>query len=174
MLGLKRKTVKLFLYTPEWTKSFKKEKKGLQNILGDVAVDIQHFGSTAIPSLPAKPIIDILIAVSNLKNIDEFMTPLKKLGYEYRRDAGVPGRLFFAKRSKTKITHHLHFVKINSRSWKDNLLFRDYLQKHKKVTNEYANLKRELEKKFSSDRESYLLGKEKFIKKVIKEAKISS
>jgi len=173
MIGLKRKTVKLFSCSSEWTRSFKKEKSGLHGVLGDVAADIQHFGSTAISGLPAKPIIDIIIAVSNLKDVNTFMIPLKKLGYEYKEDSGASGRMFFAKRNKRNWTHHLHFVKINSRTWKDNLLFRDYLRKHKKLTREYAELKKELAKKFSTDRGSYLSGKEKFIEKVIKEAKIS-
>ncbi|MDO8559126.1 MAG: GrpB family protein [bacterium] len=171
MLGLKQKTVKLFPYNPEWAKIFKEEKMVLRSVLGRDAIDIQHFGSTAIPGLPAKPIIDILIAVPNLKVAGKFKRILKKLGYEYKGDAGVSGRLFFAKGSKTKTTHHLHFVRINSPSWKDNLLFRNYLQKHKKVARKYADLKRELAKKFPTDRGSYSSGKEKFIESVIKNIK---
>ena len=171
MIGLDRKTVKLFSYSPKWTKNFEKEKKILRDILGDKVIDIQHIGSTAIPELLAKPIIDILIAVSDLKRVKGLIRALKKIDYEYEEDEGGPDRLFFAKGDEAKITHHLHFVRINSRAWKDNLLFRDYLRKHKEIVGKYADLKRELIKKFPKDRESYLSGKVEFIEAVIKKSK---
>ncbi len=177
MLGLKRGKVKLFPYNPKWSEIFKKERKILQKALGKMIIDIQHVGSTAIPNLPAKPIIDMAVAVSDLsgKKVEKYIEPLKELGYEYR---GVERRHtrehLFVKGSEEKRTCHLHMVEFNSKTWKNYLLFRDYLRNHKKVVAEYVELKLELAKKFSDNRKLYTSGKDKFIQGVFKKLKKSS
>lgn len=171
IIGLGRKEVKLIKHNPEWRWIFDRESKKIQKVFGENLLDIQHFGSTAISGMKAKPIIDMIAGVSDFKKIKKFLKPLEKLGYEYRPDAGTNDRLFFRKGGKFKSSYHLHLVKMNSRDWKDNLFFRDYLRENKQTAKEYASLKKELAKKFSNDRESYLSGKTEFIKKMINKGK---
>ena len=149
-----------------------KEKKMLQDALKDVIIDIQHVGSTAIPGLPAKPIIDIAVAVPHLseKAVEKYIEPLRKLGYEYMKEER-PREHLFVKGGEEKRTHYLHMVEFGDEAWKNYLLFRDYLRTHKKAVDEYARLKLELAEQFPNDRGSYTSGKEKFIEEVLGKAK---
>jgi len=172
MLGLKRGKVKLSPYNPKWPEIFKKEKKMLQKALGKMIIDIQHVGSTAVSRIPAKPIIDIAVAVPELsrKEVEKYIEPLKKVGYEYRGE-DRPREHLFVKGGEEKRICHLHMVKFDSKAWKDYLLFRDYLRTHKKVATKYAELKLELAKKFSGNRKLYTANKDNFIQKILKKAK---
>jgi len=172
MLGLKRGKVKLSLYNPKWPEIFKKEKKMLQKALGKMIIDIQHVGSTAVSRIPAKPIIDIAVAVPELsrKEVEKYIEPLKKVGYEYRGE-DRPREHLFVKGGEEKRICHLHMVKFDSKAWKDYLLFRDYLRTHKKVAAKYTKLKLELAKKFSGNRKLYTTSKDNFIQKILKKAK---
>ena len=172
MLGLKRGKVKLSLYNPKWPEIFKKEKKMLQKALGKMIIDIQHVGSTAVSRIPAKPIIDIAVAVPELsrKEVEKYIEPLKKVGYEYRGE-DRPREHLFVKGGEEKRICHLHMVKFDSKAWKDYLLFRDYLRAHKKVATKYTELKLELAKKFSGNRKLYTTSKDNFIQKILKKAK---
>jgi len=171
IIGLQNKKVKLFLYNPAWEELYKKEEKLLRPIVGKYALDIQHTGSTSIPGAKAKPIIDIIIGVKNLKDGEKFIRPLELLGYEYKHNAGIKGRHFFAKGSKTEKTHHIHIVKLGGKLWKDQVIFRDYLRKHKEVVAEYNKLKEGLAKKYENDREKYTAPKDNFIKSILKRIK---
>ncbi len=172
MLGLKRGKVKLSPYNPKWPEIFKKEKKMLQKALGKMIIDIQHVGSTAVSRIPAKPIIDIAVAVPELsrKEVEKYIEPLKKVGYEYRGE-DRPREHLFVKGGEEKRICHLHMVKFDSKAWKDYLLFRDYLRTHKKVAAKYTKLKLELAKKFSGNRKLYTTSKDNFIQKILKKAK---
>jgi len=172
MLGLKRGKVKLSPYNPKWPEIFKKEKKMLQKALGKMIIDIQHVGSTAVSRIPAKPIIDIAVAVPELsrKEVEKYIEPLKKVGYEYRGEDRSREHLF-VKGGEEKRICHLHMVKFDSKAWKDYLLFRDYLRTHKKVAAKYTKLKLELAKKFSGNRKLYTTSKDNFIQKILKKAK---
>ncbi len=145
-LGLKRKKVELTSYKPIWKRLYKKEEKLLLKTLGKDILDIQHIGSTSVPGVKSKPIIDIAVGVKSLKIGKKFIGPLKKMGYEYRGNAGVRGRLFFAKGGRNNRTHYLHVEKLNSKNWKNHIIFRDYLRSHKKAVREYKKLKETLEK----------------------------
>lgn len=168
IIGLKRKKVKLFSYNPAWEKLYKKEAELLRSVIGKYVLDIQHVGSTSIPEVKAKPIIDIAIGVKNLKDGEKCIKPLKQLGYEYKHSAGIKGRHFFAKGSEKNWTHHIHIVKLNGRFWKNYILFRDYLRKHKKAIQEYNELKEKLAKKYKNDRDTYTAQKHSFIQKILK------
>lgn len=171
IIGLKRKKVKLIFYKPIWKKLYKKEEKSLLNAFGEDILDIQHVGSTSIPGVKSKPIIDIAVGIKSLKIGKKFIVPLKKLGYGYKGDAGVKGRLFFAKGNKGNRTHYLHVEKLNCKNWKNHIIFRDYLKKHKKAVKEYNKLKERLAKEFKDDRDQYTAKKEFFIRKIINKAK---
>jgi GrpB-like predicted nucleotidyltransferase (UPF0157 family) len=167
IIGLKRKKVKLISYKPIWKKLYKKEEKLLLNAFGKDILDIQHVGSTSVPGVKSKPIIDIALGIKSLKIGKKFISPLKKLNYEYMGNAGVKGRLFFAKGSRKNRTHYLHVERLNSKNWKNHIIFRDYLRKHKKAVEEYNKLKVKLAKEFKDDRDQYTSKKEFFIKKII-------
>lgn len=175
VIGLQNKKVKLSPHNPVWKKLYKKEEKLLHPIIEKYALDIQHIGSTSIPGSKAKPIIDIAIGVKNLKDGGKFVEPLELLGYEYKHNAGIKGRYFFAKGNKTEKTHHIHIVKLGGKLWKNQIIFRDYLLKHKEVVKEYNELKEGLAEKYKNDREKYTAQKDTFIKgilKIIKNKKI--
>lgn len=170
MIGLKRGEVKLLPYNPKWKESFEKEKRRLQKALGDLVLSIEHVGSTAIPGASAKPIIDIAVVVKSIKSPDKLIKLLEGLGYEYKRDDDVPGRLFFTKGPENKRTHYIHVVKLKGRQWENLILFRDYLLNHKQAGLDYNELKNKLAKSYTLDRKSYTGGKNEFIKAIIKKA----
>ncbi len=170
MIGLQRGIVKLVPYSSEWKRLFAEEERVLRASIGAYVMDIQHVGSTAIPGLEAKPIIDIAVAVRRLEDVEKCIEPLERLGYEYKGDEGHPGRFFFAKGGPSRRTHYVHVVEWNSDSWKNLLLFRDYLRQHKEAAEEYAKLKRELARKSQGNRAFYTPGKAEFIESVLSRA----
>ncbi len=170
IIGLQRKKVKLFSYNPAWKRLYKEEVELLCSAIGKHVLDIQHVGSTSVPGAKAKPIIDIAIGVKNLKNGEKCIKPLKQLGYEYKHGAGIKGRHFFAKGNEKNRTHYVHIAKLNGRFWKNCILFRNYLWKHKRAVKEYNELKEKLAKKYKDDRDTYTAQKDSFIQGIIKRA----
>ena len=170
MIGLRRGTVKLDSYNPKWKVSFEKEKRHIHKSLGDLIVGVEHVGSTAIPGALAKPVIDIAVVVKSIKFPYKLIKLLGTLGYEYKKDDDVPGRLFFIKGSEKRRTHYIHVVKLQGREWKKLILFRNYLLAHNKAIHEYNELKNKLAKQYTLDRKSYTSWKDKFIKAIIKKA----
>ena len=169
MLGLEKGTVRLIPYTDEWGRLFEEEKSRLQAAVGKYVLDIQHVGSTSIPGMGAKPIIDIGIAVKNFEEASECIPPIEQLGYEYKGENGIPRRHFFAKGNPT--THHIHVTEIGSRDWNNQIIFRDYLTQHREIAKAYAELKMGLAQRYPTDRESYLDGKAPFIERVLQLAR---
>ena len=129
-------------YDATWPQLFEQEKPRLRSALGDMAIDIQHFGSTAIPNLAAKPIIDILIGLPLLELEAKQVEALKQIGYEYLGEAGVAGRLAFRKRHPHAF--NLAVVQWRSQLWQDNILLRDYLRVHSQAVHRYEQHKYEL------------------------------
>lgn len=173
MIGLKRGTVKLLPYNKKWAELFEREKRKLNEKLGDLVIDIQHVGSTAIPAVPAKPIIDIAVGVHSTKDVKKLVKPLKELGYKDAGWVGVPGVNFlFTKGPGSRRTHYLHVFKYNGVSWKNDLLFRDYIIKYRGRAKQYVKLKKRLAKSFADDRYKYTAAKAKFITDTIKKAKL--
>lgn len=170
-IGLKRGTVKLKKHSSNWAELFEKEKRILLKKFHNVIIEVSHGGSTAIPTIPAKPIIDMFAVVSSLKDTKTIRKGLEKLGYEYRGEEGVPERILYVKGKPELRTHHLQLVERQSSEWKNHLLIKEYFQKHPKVARKYAELKTKLAKKYPDDRKSYSHGKDAFIKSVIKKAK---
>lgn len=131
-------------YDPEWGSRYEKEKEQLSELLGDVALDIQHIGSTAIPGLSAKPIIDIAVLVKDQEQAESVIRPLEKLGYSFDRNAHqktqFPERHFFRKGTPTQFHLSLGYADKGS-FWKRQTLFRDYLRDHSDVRDEYRAIK---------------------------------
>lgn len=171
MIGLKTGTVKIVPYFPEWKNLFENEKRALRGHLGHLAVDIQHIGSTAIPGLAAKPIIDLAVGVAQIADAEKCIMPLEEMGFSYVGEV-FNGDHFFTKGSEEDITHHLHIVEFNGDHWRNYLSFRDYLRGNQQALHEYGNLKAELATKFPDCRESYTESKSAFIKEIIQKAKV--
>lgn len=169
MIGLEKGVVKLAPYTAEWRRLFEEEKVLLQATIGPHVLDIQHVGSTAIPGMIAKPIIDIGIAVTSFEKASVCIQPIEQLGYDYRGEVGIPRRHYFVKGDPT--THHLHMHELDSCDWQNQVLFRDYLIQRAGLAEEYAALKAQLAQRYSTDREAYLDGKAPFIERVLRLAR---
>ena len=165
MLGLERGTVRLAPYTPEWPRLFEEERRRIEEAVGGHALAVEHVGSTSVPGLPAKPIIDIMLAVRELSEVEHCVAPIERLGYVYKGENGLPERHFFAKGEPR--THHIHLVRIDGDHWRKHLLFRDYLRQHPTLAQEYAALKRRLAEQYHSDRAAYTDAKNPFITRVL-------
>lgn len=174
MIGLARGEVKIEPYKSEWVENFENEKKVIKEKVGKHIKDIQHVGSTSIVGLDSKPIIDIAIGVESLDDGLLCIEGLSELGYEYLKDAGIPGRHFFAKGVGASRTHYLHIEVIDGQLWKNHILFRNYLRVHPKESEEYAKLKYQLAEKYGADRIKYTLSKGDFIKEIILKAEIEN
>ena len=160
-------------YNPNWKLLFQEEVVQIRKVLNaNLITRIEHFGSTAIPGLAAKPIIDLLVGVSSLRQAKrDTVSPLESLGYAYWRDNPNPHRMFFVKGlpPNSPRTHHIHMVEPDSILW-ERLLFRDYLCKNRDEAARYERLKRNLAQRFKSDREAYTAGKAEYIKSVMQKA----
>ena len=165
-IGVIRGKVKISKHNPKWIESFEAEKKKLEKF-----GIIEHIGSTAIPDLYAKPIIDIAIGVDDVdeKQLENYKKLLQDIGYTYIREER-PQEHLFVKGPESLRTHYLHMIKFGSRAWKDYLAFRDYLKSNKDSRDQYTKLKKELAKKFANDRKSYTEAKIKIIDNFIKKA----
>jgi GrpB-like predicted nucleotidyltransferase (UPF0157 family) len=170
MLGLKRGTVTLTKHHREWAAAFEEEKVNLEKLVGDVAVDIQHFGSTSIPDLSAKPVIDILMAVRSLRDVTKIRATLESAGYEYRDNGSDDMQVLFAKGPEVKRTHYLHVTALDSSGWKTPLAFRDYLRTHPDEVQRYEQLKQKLAARYSDNRAKYTAGKMDYFKEVFAKA----
>lgn len=173
-LGLKRGTVNVVAYQPSWAVAFENEKQQLLNVLGKDVLAIEHVGSTSVPGLAAKPIIDMLAAVDNLLVYKQLIEPLTALGYEFMPERVFADRVFFPKGPRENRTHHLSLAVKNSDGWHKTIAFRDYLRKNPSARNKYQSLKTELAAKYPTDRASYTKAKEQLIERLINEAEKSS
>ena len=160
-------------YDTQWPILFENEKEIINKVIGEYILSIEHIGSTSVPGLGSKPIIDIMIGVSKFEDSRKCITPLKTLGYSYvpEFEAEIPGRRFFRKGTRADATHHIHLVEKDGKFWIDHLLFRDYLRTHPESAKEYYLLKKELAKKFVNDRDGYVNAKSEFIISIVEKAK---
>ena len=134
---------------------------------------VEHFGSTAIFGISAKPVLDIVIGVDDLKQAQELVPILQAMNYVFWHDNPKKDRLFFVKNMPPygeKRTHHIHVFETSHYEWYARRLFRDYLNKHPDIATEYENLKLNLATKYSDDRESYTEAKTDFIRNTMQEA----
>jgi GrpB-like predicted nucleotidyltransferase (UPF0157 family) len=167
-IGLKRHTVRVVAHRAQWRGLFERELHALLECVGHLVVDIQHVGSTAVPGLDAKPIIDIALAVPSTGVIPRLGRALGDLGYIYRGDAGGVGGHLFVKESAPDVrTHHLHVVAVGDPQWREWLLFRDELRADETLRARYAALKKDLQERFAEDRRGYTEAKNEFIRGLV-------
>lgn len=157
-------------HSPGWAEEFRSEAGRLRAALGDDLVAVHHVGSTAIPGISAKPIIDILLAVREVERLDDFGPEMAALGYEGRGEFGLPGRRFFVKDTDGRRTHHIHAYTRGNPELERHLAFRDYMISHPENARAYGRLKERLAKEFPADIEGYMDGKDAFIKEMEREA----
>ena len=159
-------------YDPCWPRRFEEERGVLDEVFTGVPVRIEHIGSTAVPGLGAKPIIDILLGVGRIREVEERIPLLESRGYEYipKWESVLPERRFFAKPRAVPRTHHLHCVETRTEFWRRHLLFRDLLRDDAALTRAYHRLKLELAGRYRDDREAYTDAKTAFIESVLRDA----
>lgn len=158
--------VELRDHDPSWKVLFQRERESLAQALGRSAISIEHVGSTAVPGLRAKPVIDILVAVESLR-LEDVEGRLAELGYVHV-PIGGPERLFFRKGMPR--THHLHVVRFDGEERRKHLMFRDRLMTHPEEAAEYQRLKEDLAHRFREDRQAYSDGKDQFIRMILDRA----
>jgi GrpB-like predicted nucleotidyltransferase (UPF0157 family) len=163
-IGLARNTVRVVPYDPVWPRLFDAERQRVVAALGELARGIEHYGSTSIEGMPAKPIIDILVGVDSLDCLEAASGPLVAIGYEHLHWVHVPGHHIFGKGEIR--THLLHLVEITGPNWHENLKFRDALRDDTELAAEYIALKEALAVQYPNDRRSYNAAKGTFIQRI--------
>jgi GrpB-like predicted nucleotidyltransferase (UPF0157 family) len=168
LIGLKNNTVRVVPYCPEWAELFIQEAQFIRDNVGDMIIGIEHVGSTAVPGLSAKPILDIAIAVRSKDGILSVVKGLMESGYIDMGDQGDDGGYLLAKYSEPEMRIcHLHIVEISDVQWWNYITFRDILRRDPAIRDKYAQLKKRLAQQFADDRDSYMDGKNKFIREVL-------
>jgi len=160
-------------YNPNWPQMYEQEKARIQDAVGEYLIDIQHVGSTSIPGLSAKPILDIMPVIRDIALIEHCVQPLAALDYAYAGENGIPGRHYFRKpidNTTQPSMVHLHVVEKGHDQWAMMLLFREYLRLHPQSAQQYDILKRELAATYGSDRVGYTDAKAAFVKSIIRAA----
>jgi GrpB-like predicted nucleotidyltransferase (UPF0157 family) len=161
-------------YDPQWPALFEEERTRLQQVLGVMAVVIEHVGSTAVVGLAAKPIIDVLVGVRSLAEAHAACPPLlQPLGYVYVAEAEVwlPDELLFRKGPPGPWTHHVHVMEPTSTRWEEFVLVRDYLRRHPEVARAYGDLKKALALVFGDDIAGFRAAKAPFVQRVLANAR---
>jgi GrpB-like predicted nucleotidyltransferase (UPF0157 family) len=174
VLGLRHRAVRLAPYTRAWADLYEEEARRIRQAIGEYLVALEHFGSTSVPGMPAKPILDLLGGVRRLEDAQQCAEPLAAIGYE---DAGthvIAGQHIFG-RSREPLragaaaerTHLLHLVEYGSSHWTDNIAFRNALRAEPELAREYAALKQELAARYPAERPFYTAAKTEFVRKVL-------
>lgn len=155
-------------YDPEWPLKYERERKAIAEILDGNGISIYHIGSTSVPGLAAKPIIDMMAVVRSLEKVDDARGKFSELGYEYLGEFGIAGRRYFRKGGDER-THQIHIFQADD--WNNigrHLAFRDYMRTHEKERAEYAKIKTALVQRFPYDIDGYCDGKDAFVREMEK------
>lgn len=154
-------------HDPQWKMAFEDEAKAIKHAFANTPVDVHHIGSTAIPGILAKPVIDLLGIVSTLTDADAKASALESLGFEAMGTYGIKGRRYFRKTDNKGIrTRHLHIYEEGSHHVERHFAFRDYLIAHPTVAKEYSSLKERVTQGNTTTWDAYLDGKAPFISRV--------
>ncbi len=163
-------------YTARWIKEFEGESEKLRSAFGEALIEVHHIGSTAVPGLAAKPVIDVLLVARSLAAADAKREVAEREGYRWEGENGIPGRRYLVRLKPHGRRHHSHvhlFTEGDPQvGW--HLRFRDYLRTHPGDAAAYGRLKAELAKRFRTDRDAYQVGKEGFIEAALQKVDRSS
>jgi len=157
-------------YNPAWPLQFAAESGILRTIFGTEVVAIHHIGSTSIPGMSAKPIVDLLVEVRDISGLDRFNEKLSESSYTPKGENGIPGRRYFFKGSEDLHTAHVHCFQSGNEHIERNLIFRDYLKAHPSEARSYSLLKEILADQFPEDIDSYVEKKDRFIQEIDRRA----
>ncbi len=157
---------------PEWTETFERIRSHVWPVVADIALNVEHVGSTSVPGLKAKPVIDVCIVVASINEVLPCIERLGTIGYVHQGILGVPDRDAF-RRPDDLPRHHLYLSPRDSLSLKNHLGFRDYLRSHPEAAREYGELKASLAIRFPTDIDSYIVGKSEFILRTLGEIGLS-
>ena len=160
--------VRLVPHNPAWARLYRNERRRLRRRLAGLNVTLEHIGSTAVPGLPAKPIIDMAAWVRSGARLSRILRLVEEAGYEYKGEYGLAGRHFFVRGAP--VTHHLHIVFNPHPHWIRWLAFRNYLRRHPLEMRRYAILKRSLAKRFPTHRAAYTRAKTIVIEQIMASA----
>jgi GrpB-like predicted nucleotidyltransferase (UPF0157 family) len=165
------KKVEVVPHNPNWRIEFEKEAGQIAAALGGTLVAIHHIGSTAIHSIYAKPVIDMLVEVRDISEVDAHDSAMELLGYEVMGEFGIPTRRYFRKDNQDGIrTHQVHTYEASSPQIKRHLAFRDFMNAHPEEAQKYSELKRKLAAEHPTDIDGYMDGKDDFIKEMDRRA----
>jgi GrpB-like predicted nucleotidyltransferase (UPF0157 family) len=165
------RVIEVVPYDSSWPTKYQLEVNRLKQVLRDEIVSAHHIGSTSIPGIRAKPIIDIMFEVRDISKIDGYNQQMIDLGYEPRGELGIPGRRYFSREEPKDVrTHHLHVYQTGDTSLIRHIAFRDFMIAHPVDADAYARLKEELAEKFHDDVDEYIAGKGSFVDAKEKEA----
>ena len=163
---MRTKHVVVLPYDKKWKRNFMEIKNELAQALGELAISIEHVGSTSVEGLAAKPIIDIDVVVKK-ENINDVVSALNSIGYIHEGDLGIPGREAFAYEGKEHLQqHHLYVCHEESLELKRHLAFRDYLRVHQEAVDEYGKIKMEAASLYPEDIDKYIEYKAPVIEKI--------
>ncbi|MBO7334809.1 MAG: GrpB family protein [Lachnospiraceae bacterium] len=163
---MRTKHVVVLPYDKKWKQNFVEIKNELAQALGELAISIEHVGSTSVEGLAAKPIIDIDVVVKK-ENINDVVSALNSIGYIHEGDFGIPGREAFAYEGKEHLQqHHLYVCHEESLELKRHLAFRDYLRVHQEAVDEYGKIKMEAASLYPEDIDKYIEYKAPVIEKI--------
>lgn len=159
-------------YDPDWPTIYDEEKREILKVIGHMVWSIEHVGSTSVPGLGAKPIIDIIVGVDDEKAADECVRILADIGYDdITPQSENPEWYYCIGKRLDNIYYHLHLVKDRSAFWENHILFRDYLRGEPDMIKEYYELKKSLAEKFRHERLEYNLAKTEFITSIVNRAR---
>lgn len=164
--------IKIYPYSPKFPKFFEREKKKISKAINNN--DIHHIGSTAVPRLGGKGIIDIMIGIKDWKETEDVVKELRTISFKhiYPKKKGI---IFLSTKKNTTLgDFHVHIVKRGSKQYKNFLMFRDYLKKNKKEAKRFFKLKQEWFKKAKGDRDKYNKLKGYYVKEILKKSKFNS
>ena len=165
-LGLDSGTVRVVPYNPSWPTLFVAEAQRLREALpSNLLIALEHTGSTAVPGLAAKPVLDLLGGHPRGALVEQYIPALAGAGYSYRGEQGIPGRHFF-RRGEPR-AYHLHLVEQDGTFWREHITFRNALRADVELRDEYAALKLSLARRYPRDREAYIEGKGAFVQCVL-------
>ena len=157
-------------YDEKWKLRFEEIAGELSTALGELALSIEHVGSTSVPGLAAKPIIDIDVVIEDESKLEPVICALAKIGYQYEGNLGIPGREAFGYEGKTHLMeHHLYVCTKGSPELRRHVSFRDYLRGHPEAVKEYSRIKEEAARLFPHDIDGYINHKGTLIEKIYKE-----
>jgi len=158
--------VEIFEYDPDWSVQFERVRRAVSSALGNVALAVEHVGSTSVPGLAAKPILDIDVVVRTTADVTNAIELLANIGYTHRGDLGIPGREAFTAPDNA-YQQHLYLLASGAKPLEEHITLRDRLRADRNLVEQYADIKYRLASQYGDDREGYTEAKTEFIRRVL-------